>query len=61
MILFMAYTLFLWKYKGIKILLPKILKNKDELIEMGRSAREHVLKYHSPEARARTIINALTQ
>jgi spore maturation protein CgeB len=37
------------------------LKNKDELIEMGRSAREHVLKYHSPEARARTIINALTQ
>ena len=56
-----VHAFFYENTKELKTLLQEILKNKDELVEMGRRAREHLLKYHSPEARARTIINALTQ
>jgi len=56
-----VHAFFYENTKELKTLLQEILKNKDELVEMGRRAREHVLKYHSPEARARIIINALTQ
>jgi hypothetical protein len=56
-----VHAFFYKEYRELKRLLQEILKNKDELLEMGKKAREHVIKFHSPEARARTIINALTQ
>lgn len=56
-----VHAFFYKDYRELEKILQEILKNKDELIEMGKKAREYVLKYHSPEARARTIINALIQ
>jgi hypothetical protein len=56
-----VHAFFYENIKELKILLQEILKNKDELVEMGKKAREYVIKFHSPEARARAIINALTQ
>jgi hypothetical protein len=38
-----------------------IIEDPDTAIKIGREAREFVMKFHSPEARGRTIINALTQ
>jgi hypothetical protein len=38
-----------------------IIEDPDYAIKIGREAREFVMKYHSPEARAKAIINALTQ
>jgi hypothetical protein len=36
-----------------------LIEDPDTAIKIGREAREFVMKYHSPEARARMIINAL--
>jgi glycosyltransferase involved in cell wall biosynthesis len=38
-----------------------IIEDPDTALKIGKEARKFVMKYHSPEARARTIINALTQ
>jgi len=45
--------------KELKIILKELKGKEDELIKMGKKAREYVIKYHSPEARAKTILNAL--
>jgi len=38
-----------------------VIEDPDTALKIGKEARKFVMKYHSPEARARTIINALTQ
>jgi len=45
--------------KELKMILKELKGKEDELIKMGKKAREHVIKYHNPEARAKTILNAL--
>ena len=38
-----------------------VIEDPDTALKIGKEARKFVMKYHSPEARARTIINALIQ
>jgi len=38
-----------------------IIEDPDTALKIGKEARKFVMKYHSPEARARTIINVLIQ
>lgn len=47
--------------KELKSILKDLKGREDELIKMGREAREHAIKYHSPEARAKTILEALNK
>jgi hypothetical protein len=55
------HAFFFDKLKELKQHVEYIIEDPDYAIKIGRESREFVMKFHSPEARARTIINALTQ
>ena len=55
------HAFFFDNLKELKQHVEYIIEDPEYAIEIGREAREFVMKFHSPEARARTIINALTQ
>jgi hypothetical protein len=55
------HAFFFDNLKELKQHVEYIIEDPDYAIKIGRESREFVMKFHSPEARARTIINALTQ
>jgi hypothetical protein len=55
------YAFFFDNLKELKQHVEYIIEDPEYAIKIGKESREFVMKYHSPEARVRTIINALTQ
>jgi len=55
------HAFFFDNLKELKQHVEYIIEDPDTALKIGKEARKFVMKYHSPEARARTIINALTQ
>jgi glycosyltransferase involved in cell wall biosynthesis len=55
------HAFFFDNLKDLKQHVEYLIEDPDYAIKIGREAREFIMKYHSPEARAKAIINALTQ
>jgi len=47
--------------KDLKHHIEYVIEDPATTLKMGEEVREFVMKYHSPESRAKTIINALTR
>jgi len=55
------HAFFFDNLRELKQHIEYIIEDPDTALKIGKEARKFVMKFHSPEARARTIINALTQ
>jgi len=55
------HAFFFDNLKELKQHVEYIIEDPDAALKIGKEARKFVMKYHSPEARTRTIINVLTQ
>jgi len=55
------HAFFFDNLRELKQHVEHIIEDPDTALKIGKEARKFVIKFHSPEARARTIINALTQ
>jgi len=55
------HAFFFDNLKELKQHVKYIIQDPDYAIKIGKEARKFVMKFHSPEARARTILNALVQ